>query len=340
MLCALAAGCLHLGQPGTATGQQLIPANAGLPWASGATIGGSSPEGFAAWRGRAPDVRTAYFGTQTWGQQLTSARALRTIVNQGPGRLVVGLGMLPSSNPVQHEECAAGQFDVNIRQLTSAMLNQGAQAAAAAGRPIGLRLGWEGNNTNGGFPWRATGDGTSWRDCFRRWVDILNPAVDADGDEATPPQRQRRFLIIWNMANNGSFRSPIDNLWPGDDYVDIVGSQFYDRCPPLPTGNEVEWDKRLTLRGPTGNPAGPQAWLDYARGKGKPYAIPEWGVGGRRTSAAGPGSTTPTSSARCTSSSGATPRASPSRPTSTAMVRSPTRSARACCWHPIRWGRS
>lgn len=289
-ICALALGLAGLGAPKAESAERLIPSRSGLPWASGASVSGSVPAAFETWRhGRELDVRTVFFGIQSWSHQLTSARALRRTLNEGHGRLVVALGLVPVSHAGQLEECAAGLFDAQIRQLTSAMLNHGAQAAARKGEPIALRLGWEANNTNGIYPWRATGDGTSWRDCFKRWVDILDPAVDTDGDEATPPERERRFLIVWNMANRGDFTHPIDNLWPGDPYVDIVGSQFYDRCPPLPAGNEAEWEKRLNLRAANGNPSGPQAWLDYARSKGKTYAIPEWGVGGPQDICAKPG---------------------------------------------------
>ena len=62
------------------------------------------------------------------------------------------------------------------------MLNNGAQTAANNGKPVIIRLGWEANN-EGSYPWAATGDGSSWKNCFQRWVDILNPVADA----TTPP---------------------------------------------------------------------------------------------------------------------------------------------------------
>jgi hypothetical protein len=96
----------------------------------------------------------------------------------------------------------------------------------------------------------------------------------------TPPTRQKNFVMVWNMANRGTFPHPIEKLYPGDDVVDIVGSQFYDRCPPLPAGDEAAWQKKLTMFDKWGNPGGMLRWMEWAKRRGKKYATPEWGVGG------------------------------------------------------------
>ena len=263
----------------------------GLPWPSGINGTSSKNYAFAAWRhDRKLDVRTIFLGITSWEHMISSGGALSYSINGGTGRLVVALGMLPKNFAGQLAQCASGQFDQHMRAITSSMLNNGARAAATAGKPVVIRLGWEANNINGGYPWRAVGTGTSWRDCFRRWVDILNPVTNPS---TTPPTRQKNFLIVWNMANRGDFTYPIDNLWPGGGYVDIVGSQYYDRCPPLPDGDKYAFEARLDARNFSNNPAGPRAWLEYAKSKGKPYAMPEWGIGGPRNTCAEPGNDNP-----------------------------------------------
>ena len=270
----------------TAHAMPMPGSRSGLPWTSGAVVSPSStvPD-FDAWRGRPIDARNVFLGISTWQHMISSAPGIRWHLATG-SRLIVAIGMLPRDHAGQLAQCASGQFDAQIRALTRSMLNSGALAAYSAGKPVIIRLGWEANNTKGSFPWRATGNGASWRNCFKRWVSILNPLIDHDANPATPKQRQRRFLVTWNMANKGTFNYPIDNLWPGNDFVDIVGSEFYDRCPPLPAFSagwsiqDPEWNARINARASNGNPAGPGAWLAYARSKGKPYAIPEWGVGG------------------------------------------------------------
>ena len=265
----------------------LVPRISGLPWGSGVNGSSSENAAFASWRGgRQLDVRTIFFGIRDWTHMASSARVLSAAVNGGSGRLVVALGMLPRTHEGQLGQCALGQFDPQIRLVVNNMLNKGAQAAANAGKPVIIRLGWEANN-EGSYPWAATGDGSSWRYCFQRWVDILNPVTD--GSTTTSPIRQKRFLIVWNMANKGTITYPIDNLWPGNDYVDIVGSQYYDRCPPVPAADRYTFEARLDTRGYSNNPAGPRAWLEYAKAKGKPWAVPEWGIGGPREGCVEPG---------------------------------------------------
>ena len=263
-----------------ASARQWVQVRSGLPWASG-SINSGAP--FEAWRGgRKQDVYTVFFSRRDWRTLVLSGLALSWAKNMG-GQVVAAIGMLPNTNRGQLAQCAAGSFNAQIAALTGNMLRSGAQELADQGRQVIVRLGWEANLASGSWPWRVIGDGSSWRGCFRRWVDIFNPLVDADRDPATPPVRQHRFTIVWNMANRGTFPFPIENMWPGDEYVDIVGSQFYDRCPTVVENDEAAWQRRISGRDRWGNPAGPQGWLDFARAKGKPYAIPEWGVGGPNT---------------------------------------------------------
>ena len=106
-------------------------------------------------------------------------------------------------------------------------------------------------------------------------MDILNP------------NGSKNFQIVWNMANAGTFPGKIEKLWPGDSYVDVVASNFYDRCPPMRT--DAEFNARLSPRDAWGNPAGPKAWLDWARARGKKWALPEWGIGGSTSICSQPG---------------------------------------------------
>ena len=183
--------------------------------------------------------------------------------------MVIGFPMLPTSHAGQLEACADGAFDTHMQVIRDTMLAHGWKGSY-------LRLGWEANRVDRSlFPWAAKGGGASYTACFRRWVSILNP------------RRVKNFFIVWNMANRGTFPYPIQRLWPGSDVVDIVGSQFYDRCPPITT--DAEWEERINARDDWGNPAGPKAWLEWARTKGKKWALPEWGVGGLQTLCRRPG---------------------------------------------------
>ena len=251
------AGTLLLGLIAT----PILPAHAvkirsGLPWASGVN---KPADEFGRWRGRPIDFRTVFFGKTSWEHMRNSA-------NGGPGhQAVVGLGMLPYTHAGRLAQCGQGAFDAQIRAIRDNMLNKGWKGSY-------LRLGWEANRVPGSpgkaFPWAAQGDGTTWKACFRRWVGILNPGV-------------KNFFIVWNMANAGTFPHKIEKLWPGNDVVDVVGTQFYDRCPPITSS--AEFQRRINARDRRGNPAGPKSWMDWAKARGKKWAMPEWGIGGSKT---------------------------------------------------------
>jgi hypothetical protein len=88
----------------------------------------------------------------------------------------------------------------------------------------------------------------------------------------------QRFTIDWNMARKGTFPLHVDRMYPGDDVVDVIGVQQYD-CGRRTT--EAAWQAAYHERNArTGSPIGLGAWLAYARGKGKPLSVPEWGTGG------------------------------------------------------------
>jgi hypothetical protein len=260
------AGALFLGLIALPTSVQSAPGIAsGLPWSSGVT---RSSGGFGAWRGRPIDVEAVFFGKRTW-------KHIRATGKSRPGRVRMSIGfpMLPVSHRGQLQQCANGAFDPWIRDIRDTMLANGWGGSY-------LRLGWEANRVDHSlFPWAAKGNGRSYVGCFRRWVGILNPG------------RRKNFTIVWNMANEGTFPHSIERLWPGSDVVDVVGSNFYDRCPTITS--DAQFRQRVSERDKWGNPAGPKAWIEWARARGKKWALPEWGIGGSRTVCNRPGKDNP-----------------------------------------------
>jgi hypothetical protein len=218
-------------------------------------------------RGRRLDLRTMFFGIDSWKTLAASSAAIPRTMSPG-GQLVIALGMLPRSHREQHERCARGAFDTEIRAVAEGIARRGGQNAI-------IRLGWEANRMRG-FPWAVTGDGTAYKACFRRWVSVLR---------SVPGQS---FTIDWNMAQAGNFPYHIDRMYPGNDVVDVIGAQQYDRCDPSRT--DAEWQVALNRQhSRTGSPIGPRRWLDYAKSKGKRLSVPEWGVGGPNDVCSRPG---------------------------------------------------
>lgn len=234
---------------------EITPACSGLPWPSG---GSSGLDDLSPWRGSELDVRTVFSSHQTWEGHTASAAYVRRQLRPC-GVLVVSAAMLPKSHAGQLAACAKGAFDHHMAAYGNGLVQAGAPSAV-------IRLGYEANISS--FPWKITGYGQSWRNCYRRWVDVLR---------TVPGQA---FSFIWNMNGRGQWTNamPIDWVWPGDEYVDYVGVDYYDSCSSIAT--QADWDNRVNKKMKNGNPDGIGAWLEYARSKGKKLAVPEWGIGG------------------------------------------------------------
>ena len=226
----------------------------GLRWRSGA----SADAAFAAWRGRALDVRVVFVQHDSFREMEAklAGRDFRTNVAQTP-QAVVSLAMLPRDRPRQHAACAAGAFDSQYRLFGSLL------ARAGAGRAI-VRLGWEANAGSDSHPWGIDNmaEVPAYVACFRREVAAL---------KTTAPG----IRIEWTNAKRGSF--PVSELlaYPGDDVVDVWGVHYYDTGPRKTT--QVLWD-HYNMATQFGGPWGLGAWLREAQARGKKLAVPEWGV--------------------------------------------------------------
>ena len=264
LLCAFGLAWLVAPAPSLATPVTLPHGRSGLAWASGTSNASPSFEG---WRGRRLDLRTEFMSIDNWRNMIRSTAWVANGRIAGT-RTVLGMGMLPKTHRGRHQECARGAFDGYMRQVGAGLVGNGLSDAV-------IRLGWEANRM-GGFPWAVTGDGSSYKACFRRWVAVLR---------ATPGQH---FLIDWNMAARGKMPYSVDRIYPGSDVVDIIGVQQYDTCPPVRT--EAAWQAKMHSRNrDTNGPFGLATWLAYAKSKGKALSIPEWGIAGRRSLCRRPG---------------------------------------------------
>lgn len=122
---------------------------------------------------------------------------------------------------------------------------------------IRIRLGWEMNGN--WFPWAAQGKEEDFVRTFRHIVDSFRSVSD-------------KFRFEWNV--NYGQKMDVLKAYPGDDYVDVVGMDFYWK--PQYEGNdpvrafETMRDHRVGLR-----------WLEeFAKARGKRTAYSEWGVQG------------------------------------------------------------
>ena len=236
----------------------------GLPWVSG--VSSWKPDAFIEWRGRPLDVITVFSRFNTWQQMQNLARpgTLLGKMAKRPERLSISLAMfprrdgpVPRDDPSLWAEAANGAYDPYWEKGLKTLRRRLARLD-----PI-MRVGWEWNGSS--YPWRIVEPryAEGYRNTFRRLGGIIKfifPEAEID----------------WCSLKHGETLDTIDVFYPGDDIVDYIGHDRYDRNPSpvsLP-----EWQEAVEAVEPTGGPRGLNAWLHYAKSKGKRLSIPEWGV--------------------------------------------------------------
>ena len=159
-------------------------------------------------------------------------------------RLYLSVSMSPdNSTPAQTPSNLAV-----YRQLGQSLVNAGQSYAI-------LRIGWEWSTTF--FSWGQ--QNATPGQYVTAFDDIVTTMRGVPG---------QHFLFDWCTASgavptNGTF----DQWYPGDAYVDYVGTDQYDNP-------DVTWDQGLNMTG------GLAYTANFARAHGKFMSIPEWGLSG------------------------------------------------------------
>jgi hypothetical protein len=216
---------------------------------------------FSAWLGCRVSVVVDFPARGTWEQVAAPEYLLRAWSGQ-PVDLVASVPLLPSDELATVAEVAAGVHDDPFRAF--------GQAAVAAGRPdLVVRLGWEFNLE--GSRW-FTDDPALFVAAWRRVVGAMR---SVEG---------QRFRFLWNPGRSGVDALP---AYPGDDVVDLIGLDVYDATGapgtyPYPEDcdevcraarQRTAWEQELF-----GGPSGLARYAAFARARGKPFTVPEWGL--------------------------------------------------------------
>lgn len=268
VLVLLVAGC-SLGGAGSGSGpgSGSRPASdegqdQGPPWASGVWLGGARDARpvaeFGRWRGDPADTLTTYPAYDTWEELATSDWHVSTFEGFG-GRLVYGLPLLPSEERASLADVAAGRHDDVWRAVAADLEDNGREDSW-------VRVGLEANGT--WFPWGATArTAADFKAAFRHVVEVLRAEV---------PGLRFVFDISCSVALKGAQGdrlASLTDLYPGDEWVDVVGCDHYDSYTAI-ARDEAEWED--TLRPPTG--PGLSDVVEFAQQHGKELAVPEWGL--------------------------------------------------------------
>lgn len=208
---------------------------------------------FARWLGRQPDFALDFFAADSWKSMSDDANwTVKCWARHGMKKVVFSIPMLPGGGPTLAEG-AAGHFDTHFQQLAQLLIAHGYADAI-------IRLGWEFNG--GWYPWAAKQDPSNWVKYWRRIVTTMRAVPGA------------AFRFDWCSAQ-GYQQIPASQVYPGDEYVDIIGRDTYNQTWANVATPEERWQDLLTQSYGLN-------WLrDFARAHNKPISIPEWATGTR-----------------------------------------------------------
>jgi Glycosyl hydrolase family 26 len=213
---------------------------------------GNSPKAvlrFERWLGRRVDGVVGFVGQANWDEIATPSWPM-DLWRPLDRPVFWSVPLIPSGGVATLEQAARGAYDHHWRSAARLL---------ATFRPrdphLHVRTAWEFNGD--WFPWAAKGKEAAFVAAFRRFVGILR---------ATSP----RFLIEWNANYDGEMDP--EQGWPGAEFVDVIGMDFYWHTQWAPSDPVRAWeqirDRRRGLR-----------WhQEFAAAQNRPTAYSEWGV--------------------------------------------------------------
>lgn len=168
--------------------------------------------------------------------------------------LVISTAMVPKDPPSDwRERGAAGEYDAYWKTFGQNLVDSGLGSSI-------IRIGWEMNGD-----WYEThyvGESedlrAAWKDYFRRMV----KAMEVEGSN---------FEIDFNIAEGPQDSVSIDELYPGDEYVDVIGIDVYDSyISPIDPG--ARWQAKDEKVNSV------SAVVAFAAAHDKPVSFPEWAM--------------------------------------------------------------
>ena len=183
---------------------------------------------------------------------------------------VVGMDLIPQSvsnndDPLTWEQpCASGDYNEYATALAENLVSYGAGSVV-------IRLGVEANGTwEDDYVGSTTTEMSDWAKCFDNEVAAMRAVSGTN------------FLFVWN-PNLCVADLPLDEWYPGNSYVDIIGVDAYDQdCSTLETVSQEGWAAYSTdsNANPSDDPNFPSLanFETFATSNGKPLSFPEWGI--------------------------------------------------------------
>jgi hypothetical protein len=219
--------------------------------------GGGNPAGvarFGSVTGTHPSLATDFLnGSSSWAV-LDGAAGIESWRNSGY-RLVLGVPILPKRARATLGRGARGAYNSYFVTLARHLVADGEGTAY-------LRLGWEFNGT--WFKWSVR-DSAGAVDFAAYFRNIVNAMRSVPGEA---------FKFVWNPNGGSSHGRPYNAslAYPGNAYVDYIGTDLYDESWVQPRTPQNAWAGQLSASWGLN-------WLaGFAAAHGKPIVFPEWGV--------------------------------------------------------------
>ena len=209
-----------------------------------------------------------YAGSGNWARWLAASPS---------HQMILGVDLIPQSAPGNTENpngntsdpleweraCAAGQYDSHATQLAKNLVAYG---AFANGSPLVVRLGIEANgNWEADYVGGTAAEAADWAKCYDKEVTAMKAVAGT------------HFLFVWNpnACYSSAQNAPALSAWyPGNAYVSVIGADDYDTdC----TNNKTVAQEGWAAYASAGKPS-LDSIKNFATAKGKPIALPEWGL--------------------------------------------------------------
>jgi hypothetical protein len=232
----------------------------------GAYVGPANPSGiaaFAAATGTHPTIASEYLpnGSGWAGMDGSGGGRLSWMFANGwtgsPYTLSLAVPIIPTDSAGN----AVGTLATGATGAYNTYFVTLAQTLVAAGESNAyLRLGWEFDGPSCAYCATTPTDEANYATYFQQIV----TAMRSVGGE--------NFKFVWNpdlsvFQPNSTYDVAL--AYPGNAYVDYIGLEVYDRSWVTPQTPTNAWNKRLPAL---------TAAHQFAAARGKPLAIPEWGV--------------------------------------------------------------
>jgi hypothetical protein len=213
---------------------------------------GNDPEDLAQyerWFGREADGVLLHTGQKDWHDWIGSIRWLADRWKDVDRRRFWSVPLIPVDATLA--DAAAGRFNDRYREAAAILADRSDEPH------IFVRTGWEFNLTS--QHWSAIGREEEFIAAYRQFVQSFREVSD-------------RFVFEW-CPNVGNDKMNPEDAYPGDDYVDVIGMDFY---------YDPRWwshDPVAAWRDMLDRPYGLRWHQAFAASRGKPTSYPEWGVG-------------------------------------------------------------